>query len=218
MLVFVAFRRLAGIQPGNVPEPILVFAAVLPWQFFSTALSDSSVSLLGNSNLISKVYFPRLLIPGAAVVTALVDFLITLGLLAALMFWYGVAPGWQVLTLPVFVLLTLCLSLGSGLFLSLRSMTGTEEFSGTSSRSSFNSGFSFPTHRIHDGQHPRPLASVVCAQSPRGHHRWVPLVLLSGYPPIDPQELGLSVVIVGSFLWSGVWYFRRMERSFADVI
>ena len=84
MLVFVGFRRLVGFPPSSVPEPILVFAAVLPWQFFSTALSESAGSLIGNANLISKVYFPRLIIPCAAVVTSLVDFLITLGLLMVL--------------------------------------------------------------------------------------------------------------------------------------
>src|SRR5712691_3215007 len=117
MLVFVVFRRLVGIKPGQLPEPVLVFAAVLPWQFFSTALAESAGSLTGNVNLISKVYFPRMIIPGAAVVTAFVDFLITLGLLAVLMLWYRVAPGWQLLTLPLFVLLAFGLSLGLGLLL-----------------------------------------------------------------------------------------------------
>src|SRR5262249_26456514 len=117
MLVFVAFRRFAGVERSQVPEPVLVFAAVLPWQFFSTALTDSSGSLVGNANLISKVYFPRLIVPSAAVATAFIDFLITLALLAALMVWYGFAPGWQVLALPLFVLHAAALSLGAGLFL-----------------------------------------------------------------------------------------------------
>ena len=117
MLVFVAFRRVFGIPSSEIPEPILVFAAVLPWQFFSTALSESSGSLIGNASLISKVYFPRLLIPGAAVATTLVDFLITLSLLAMIMLWYGIAPGWQVLRLPLFVILVFSLSLGLGLLL-----------------------------------------------------------------------------------------------------
>ena len=85
VMVFVAFRRLVGIPPESAPEPVLVFAAILPWQFFSTALTESSASLIGNANLISKVYFPRLLIPSAAVATALVDFALTFGLLMLLM-------------------------------------------------------------------------------------------------------------------------------------
>src|SRR3954468_22483939 len=111
MLVFVAFRRLAGIEPGGVPEPILVFAAVLPWQFFSTALTESSGSLIGNANLISKVYFPRLIIPSASVVTAFADFLIMLVLLALMMLWYGIYPGWHFLMLPLYVALAFGLSL-----------------------------------------------------------------------------------------------------------
>src|SRR6266849_531862 len=82
MLVFVAFRRLVGLPQGAVPDPLLVFAAVLPWQFFATALSESAGSLIGNANLVSKIYFPRLIIPGAAVITSLVDFVITLALIA----------------------------------------------------------------------------------------------------------------------------------------
>ena len=117
MVVFVAFRRMVGVPPANVPEPILVFAAILPWQFFSTALVDASGSLVGNANLLSKVYFPRLIIPGAAVVTAVVDFLVTLALLAVLMAWYGMAPTGSLFLLPVFVLLSVGLSLGFGLLL-----------------------------------------------------------------------------------------------------
>src|SRR5258705_7239661 len=117
LLVFVGFRRLTGLPQSAVPEPILVFAAVLPWQFFSTALSESAGSLVGNANLISKVYFPRLIVPWASVVTAFVDFLITLGLLAVLMAWYRVIPGWQLAVLPLFVAMAFGLSLGAGLLL-----------------------------------------------------------------------------------------------------
>src|SRR5256714_11706104 len=117
MLVFIGFRRLVGLPAGAVPDPILVFAAVLPWQFFSSALSESASSLIGNANLVSKIYFPRLVIPCAAVVTSLVDFLITFGLMAILMLWYGVAPSWQIVTLPFFMLMAFGLALGCGLLL-----------------------------------------------------------------------------------------------------
>ena len=140
MLVFVVLRRLAGFPPGTVPEPILVFAAVLPWQFFSTALSESSASLVGNANLISRVYFPRLIIPCAAAVNSLVDFLITLGLLAVLMAWYGFAPGWQIAALPLFVVLALTLSVGLGLLLAALNVA----IFALSCRSSCSSGCSFP--------------------------------------------------------------------------
>src|SRR5262245_52099554 len=117
MLVFVGFRRMLGLPNGGAPEPILVYTAVLPWQFFSSALSDASGSLLNSANLISQVSFPRLIVPCAAVVTSLVDFAITLGLLAALMAWYGFAPGWQIVALPFFTALAFALSVGSGLCL-----------------------------------------------------------------------------------------------------
>src|SRR3954470_5864745 len=105
MIVFtIVFSRVAKLPaPGGVPYPLLVFAAMLPWQFFSTALSESSNSLINNANLISKVYFPRLIIPAGSVITAFVDFLITLGLMAVLMLWYRFLPDWRLLMLPLFV-------------------------------------------------------------------------------------------------------------------
>ncbi len=216
MLVFVAFRRLAGIEPSQVPEPILVFAAVIPWQFFSSALTESSGSLVGNANLISKVYFPRLIIPSAAVATAFVDFLITLGFLAALMLGYGVAPGWQILILPLFVLLAFGLSLGLGLFLAALNVEYRDfryivpfivQFG------LFVSPIAFTTANIPERWRTlyalNPMVGIIDG------FRWS---ILGGYPPLEPQALGLSVAVTVSLLLLGVRYFRRMERSFADVI
>ena len=124
MAVFVAFRRMAGLQQdAAVPDAVLVLAAVLPWQFFASALSESSTSLIGNTGLISKVYFPRLIIPISAIAAAFVDFLVTLVLLAVLMAWYGVAPDLRLLALPAFVLLAGGLSLGFGLLLAALTVT-----------------------------------------------------------------------------------------------
>ena len=123
LAVFVAFRRMAGLQQSVVPDVILVLAAVLPWQFFSSALSESSASLIGNTGLISKVYFPRLIIPLSAIATAFVDFLVTLGFLALLMVWYGFAPDSRLLALPLFVALTAILSLGLGLLMAALTVT-----------------------------------------------------------------------------------------------
>src|SRR3989449_3864755 len=105
MVVFTfVFSKIAKLPaPGAVPYALMVFAAMLPWQFFATALSESSNSLIGNANLISKIYFPRLIIPAGSVITALVDFLITLALMALLMMWYLFAPDWRALTLPLFM-------------------------------------------------------------------------------------------------------------------
>ena len=216
MLVFVVFRRFVGLDPGSVPEPILVFAAVLPWQFFSTALSESSGSLIGNANLISKIYFPRLIIPCAAVVTSLVDFLITLGILAALMLWYGFAPGWQLIVLPLFVLLTFGLSVGLGLFLAALNVEYRDfryivpfivQFG------LFVSPIAFTSANVPERW--RTLYAVNPMVGIIDGFRWS---ILGRDTPLDLQALGVSVAVTVSFLLLGVWYFRRMERSFADVI
>src|SRR5690349_4980269 len=120
MIVFtVVFNKVAKLEaPGTVPYPLLVFAAMLPWQFFSTALSESSSSVVGNANLISKVYFPRMIVPAGSVITSFVDFLITLGLMALMMLWYGFLPDWRLITLPIFIVLAFGSAFGAGLWLS----------------------------------------------------------------------------------------------------
>jgi lipopolysaccharide transport system permease protein len=118
MVVFtVVFGKLAKLPSEGVPYPILVFAALLPWQFFANALSEASNSLIGNANLISKVYFPRLIIPASSVITSFVDFLISGVILIALMLWYQFMPGWCILTLPFFILVAFAAAMGAGLWL-----------------------------------------------------------------------------------------------------
>jgi lipopolysaccharide transport system permease protein len=216
MLVFVVFRRVVGLKPGGLPEPILVFAAVLPWQYFSTALSESSGSLIGNASLISKVYFPRLIIPGAAVLTAFVDFLITLSLLAVLLTWYGVVPGWQLLTLPLFILLVSGLSLGLGLLLAALNVEYRDfryvvpfivQFG------LFISPIAYTTADIPARW--RLLYSLNPMVGIIDGFRWC---ILGGHPPLDLQAAWSCIVVTTSTLLLGTWYFRRMERSFADVI
>lgn len=216
MLVFVVFRRFVGIEPGSVPEPVLVLAAVLPWQFFSAALSESSGSLIGNANLISKIYFPRLIIPCAAVVTSLVDFLVTLGMLAALMAWYGVAPGWQLVALPLFLLLAFGLSAGLGLFFAALNVEYRDfryvvpfivQFG------LFVSPIAFTTANVPERWRSlyalNPMVGIIDG------FRWS---ILAGHTPLDLHAVTVSVAVTLAFLLVGVWYFRRMERSFADVI
>jgi len=216
MLVFVVFRRFVGIEPGSVPEPVLVLAAVLPWQFFSAALSESSGSLIGNANLISKIYFPRLIIPCAAVVTSLVDFLVTLGMLAALMAWYGVAPGWQLVALPLFLLLAFGLSAGLGLFFAALNVEYRDfryvvpfivQFG------LFVSPIAFTTANVPERWRSlyalNPMVGIIDG------FRWS---ILAGHTPLDLHAVKVSVAVTLAFLLVGVWYFRRMERSFADVI
>src|SRR6202048_266464 len=119
MVVFtVIFGKLAKLpSDGTVPYALMVFAGLLPWSFFATAVSDASNSLLSNANLISKVYFPRLIVPMAAVMVAFVDFLISFGILVGLMIWYAFVPGWQILLLPVFVVLAFVASFGIGVWI-----------------------------------------------------------------------------------------------------
>jgi len=216
MVVFVAFRRLVGAPASTVPEPILVFAAVLPWQFFSTALTDASSSLIGNSNLLSKVYFPRLIIPGAAVATAIVDFGVTLGLLALLMAWYGVAPSIELLALPVFVLLSIGLSLGLGLLLAAlnvqyRDFRYIVPF--LVQMGLFVSPIAFTTADLPAAWRPwyslNPMVGIIDG------FRWS---ILGARVAIDPFAVMVSAAVTGALLLAGVWYFRRMERGFADVI
>jgi lipopolysaccharide transport system permease protein len=216
MLVFVVFRRLAGLPSGGVPDPILVFAAVLPWQFFSGALTESSSSLIGNANLISKIYFPRLLIPLAAVATTLIDFAITLGLLAVLMLWYRFLPGWQIVALPFFVMLTFGLSFGVGLLFAALNVEYRDfryivpfivQFG------LFVSPIAFSTANVPDKWRSlyalNPMVGIIDG------FRWS---LLGGHAPLDPETVWTATGVTTAAVVLGVWYFRRMEHGFADVI
>ncbi|MEP6783314.1 MAG: ABC transporter permease [Acidobacteriota bacterium] len=216
MAAFVAFRRLVGAPAGSVPEPVLVFAAVLPWQFFSTALVDASGSLIGNANLLSKVYFPRLIIPAAAVITAIVDFTMTLALLAILMAWYGITPTPTVAFLPVVVVLTIGLSLGAGVFLAAlnvqyRDFRYVVPF--VVQMGLFVSPIAFTTADL--PQRWRTVYSLNPMVGIIDGFRWS---ILGDRVAIDPSSIAISASVTAACLAIGVWYFRRMERSFADVI
>jgi lipopolysaccharide transport system permease protein len=114
----VVFSKIAKLDnPGNAPYALMVFAGMLPWQFFSNALSESSNSLIGNANLITKVYFPRLIIPASSVITSLVDFAISFLILIVMMFWYQYIPSWHMIFLPIFILLAFMCAFGVGLYL-----------------------------------------------------------------------------------------------------
>jgi lipopolysaccharide transport system permease protein len=216
MVVFVAFRRLVGLPAGAVPDAILVFAAVLPWQFFSGALAEASNSLIGNSNLVSKIYFPRLIIPFAAVTTSLVDFAITLVLLAVLMLWYGFAPSWQIVLLPVFLLIAFGLALGTGLLLAALNVEYRDfryivpfivQFG------LFVSPIAFNTSDVPDQWRLlyafNPMVGIIDG------FRWS---LLGGHAVLIAETIWISAVVTALMVMLGVWYFRRMEHSFADKI
>jgi homopolymeric O-antigen transport system permease protein len=218
MLVFTfIFSRVAKLPaPGSVPYALLVFAAMLPWQFFSTALSEASNSLIGNSNLISKVYFPRLIVPAGSVITSFVDFLITLGLMAGMMVWYGFLPDWRLLTLPLFMALAFGSAFGAGLWLCALNVRYRDfryivpfivQFGLYLSPVGFSSNIVPEGLRLIYALN--PMVGVIDG------FRWA---LLRGQSPLAGYALIASIIVTSVLCLSGIWYFRRTEKTFADII
>ena len=218
MLVFtVVFGRLAKLPTeGSAPYALLVFAGLLPWQFFSTALSESSSSLIGNSNLISKVYFPRLIVPTAAVVVSFVDFLVTFVLLVGLMAWYRFMPDWRIVTLPIFVAMAFLSSLGPGLWITALNVKYRDfryvipfivQFGLYVSPVGFSSSVVPEEWRLLYSLN--PMVGVIDG------FRWA---ILGGESRLYMPGFYVSCAVIGFFLWLGIRQFRRMEKTFADLI
>lgn len=216
MVVFsLFFGRLAKVPSDGIPYPVFTFCALLPWQLFAHALTESSNSLVGNQNLITKVYFPRLVIPIAAVLGGIVDFLIAFVILIMLMLYFGIVPGWAVLTLPGFLLLALMTALAVGLWLSAlnakyRDVRYTINF--MVQFWLFATPVVYPSSLIPEKWRPlyglNPMAGVVEG------FRWA--LLGKSQPP--GLMLWVSVSVVVLMLVGGLYYFRRMEQQFADVV
>lgn len=218
MVVFtVVFGKLGKFpSEGTAPYPIMVFAAMLPWQFFSNSLSESSNSLVGNANLISKVYFPRLIIPSSAVITSFVDFLISALILIGLMLWYQFVPGWRLLTLPLFITIAFAASMGIGLWLTALNVKYRDfryivpfivQFGLYISPVGFSSSIVPENWRLLYSLN--PMVGVIDG------FRWA---ILGGDVRIFWPGFLISNGLVLLFLVTGVWYFRRTEKTFADVI
>lgn len=217
MIVFtIVFGHLAKLPSGGVPYPILVFAAMLPWQFFANALSECSNSLISNANLISKVYFPRLIVPGSAVIVSFVDFMISGIILLALMAWYNFVPSWRILTLPLFIVIAFAAAMGGGLWLSALNVKYRDfryivpfivQFGLYISPVGFSSSIVPEQWRLLYSLN--PIVGVIDG------FRWA---ILGGEAKLYWPGFTLSVGLVVLLFISGIWYFRRMERSFADVI
>lgn len=212
----IVFGNIAKLSSGNVPYPILVCAAMLPWQFFSGSLSECSNSLITNSNLISKVYFPRLIVPISAVVVSFVDFMISGMILIGLFAWYGYVPSIRILMLPLFIALACGASIGAGLWLASLNVKYRDfryivpfivQFGLYISPVGFSSSIVAPKWRFIYGLN--PMVGVIDG------FRWS---ILGGDVQLDWQSLGLSIGIVMLLLVTGIAYFRKMERTFADVI
>jgi lipopolysaccharide transport system permease protein len=217
MVVFtVVFGNLAKLPSEGVPYPILVFSAMLPWQFFANSLSECSNSLITNSNLISKVYFPRLIVPISAIVVSFVDFMISGIILLGLMAWYNYVPSWRILTLPLFVALACAASIGAGLWLASLNVKYRDfryivpfivQFGLYISPVGFSSSIVPAQWRFIYGLN--PMVGVIDG------FRWS---ILGGESKLDWQSFGLSLALVLLLLITGIAYFRKMERTFADVI
>jgi lipopolysaccharide transport system permease protein len=214
LLTFV-FGKLAGMNSGGVPYALLVLTGLLPWQLFTGAFNGAGNSLVGNSHLISKVYFPRLVVPVSALAVALVDFGVMLALAAGLSAFLGYYPGWRLLLLPAFVLLALVIALGAGLWITaltvkfrdFRFITPFILQIGV-----FVTPVGYRTDILpnwRDVLALNPLSAVVDGM------RWC---LLGGRTEIYLPGLVCSLVTAALLLVTGVWYFRRTERQFADII
>jgi lipopolysaccharide transport system permease protein len=217
MIIFtVIFGRIAKMPSNGIPYPILVFAAMLPWQFFANALSEASNSLVANTNLISKVYFPRLIIPAGAVITSLVDFLISAALMVPLMIWFRFIPDWRLLTLPLFTLIAFLAALGPGLFLTALNVKYRDfryvmpfivQFGLFVSPVGFSSDVIPSNWRL--AYSLNPIVGVIDG------FRWA---ICRGASPIYLPGFALSMLVIALFLILGIWYFRKTEKTFADVI
>ena len=217
MVVFtVVFGNIAKLPSQGVPYPILVFAGMLPWQFFSNALGECSNSLIGNANLISKVYFPRLIVPTSAIIVSFVDFMISGMILLGLMAWYNFVPSIRILTLPLFILIASAASMGVGLWLAALTVKYRDfrfvvpfiiQFGLYTSPVGFSSSIVPEQWRLLYSLN--PMVGVIDG------FRWA---ILGGDSNLYLPGFFLSLSLVFIFLWSGIWYFRKTEKTFADVI
>jgi lipopolysaccharide transport system permease protein len=218
MVIFtVVFGKLANLpSEGNAPYALLVFAGMLPWTLFSSALTGAADSMLASSQLVGKVYFPRIIIPVATVVTALIDFLVSLSILVGVMAWYRFPPSWSILLLPVFVVLAVLASIGPGLWIAALNMKYRD----------FRYLIPF---LVQIGLYVCPVgfSSSVIPEQYRLLYSLNPLVgiidgfrwsILGGESPLYLPGFALSLLVVGFFLWLGIRRFRATERTFADLI
>lgn len=213
----VIFGKLAGLpSDGTVPYALMVFAGMLPWYLFATSLGEASNSLVSNANLISKVYFPRLIVPCASLVVSLIDFLISFVILAGMMLWYRFSPSPQILLLPLFIVLALLASIGPGLWITSLNVKYRDfryvipfivQFGLYVSPVGFSSSVVPEKWRLLYNLN--PMVGVIDG------FRWC---ILGGDSPLYWPGFSVSLAIVAFFLWLGVSRFRRMEKTFADII
>jgi lipopolysaccharide transport system permease protein len=218
MVVFtIIFGQLAKLpSEGTAPYALMVFAGILPWTFFATALSDTSGSLISNSHLISKVYFPRIIIPLATIVTALIDFAISFGIFLVLMLWYQFLPSWRIILLPAFTLIAILAAVGPGLWITALNVKYRD----------FRYVIPFV---VQLGFYVSPVgfSSSIVPEQWRLLYSFNPMVgvidgfrwcLLGGQSAVDLPGLALSMLVGASFLLLGIRQFRTTEKTIADLV
>jgi lipopolysaccharide transport system permease protein len=211
----IVFSKIAKLEnPGTSPYMLMVFAGMLPWQFFSNALSESSSSLIGNANLITKVYFPRLIIPVSAVITSLLDFFISFIILICMLIWFQFMPHWQIVFLPLFIVLLFFCSMGLGLYL-------------TAINVKYRDFRYIIPFIIQFGLYITPVgfSSSLIGDEWKVLFNLNPMVgIINGFrwcilgEPMNWMSLIFSISIITFFFILGISYFRKMEKSFADHI
>jgi len=217
MIVFtIVFGKFAKLPSGNVPYPILVFVALLPWQFFSNALMESSASVVSNANLVSKIYFPRLIIPASAIVVSFVDFAISFVFLLLLMVWYNVVPHWQIVFLPLFIFLTFCAAMGAGLWFAALNVKYRDikyvvpfiaQFGLYVSPVGFSSAIVPEKWRLLYSIN--PMVGIIEG------FRWS---IVGDQASFVISSVLISIPIIAFLLITGIRYFRSTELNFADEI
>jgi len=218
MVVFtVVFGHIARLSSGDVtPYAVMVYGGLLPWTLFSSVFGDASASVMTNSNLISKVYFPRMIIPLSTIIVALIDFAVSLTILVGLMIWYHFLPGWQILLLPVFVVLALLASIGPALWASAIVVKYRDfrfvvpfllQFGLYASPVGFSSAIVPPEWRLLYSLN--PMVGIIDG------FRWC---IVGGESPIYLPGFAVSLAVIAALLWIGIACFRRIERGFADLI
>lgn len=216
MLIFtLVFDRFAKVPSDGLPYPIFSFAALLPWTYFARSLTQSILSVVNNSNLVTKVYFPRLLLPISAILAGLVDFGISFLFLLGMMFWYGIAPAWAIVFLPFFVLLTILTALSVSLWLSVLNVRYRDIGQAVPFLTQiwmFASPVAYPVSVVPQEwrllYYVNPMTGVIEG------FRWA----LTGAPQPPLLLVLMSTAIVLLLLVGGILYFRRMEDTFADVV
>lgn len=217
MLVFtIVFGRIAKLPSNGVPYPIMVFAAMMPWQFFANSLSESSNSLIGNANLLSKVYFPRIIIPASSVIVSLIDFFISCFILIGLLIWYKFMPDIKILLLPLFLIMAMMTSFGAGLWFSALNIK-------------YRDFCYIVPFLVQFGLFITPVgfSSAVIPEEWRFIYFLNPMVgVIDGFRwailgetfPVNWPGFILSTMLIICIFIGGLIYFRMMERTFADVV